>query len=284
MSTLPAPFDPIYFATTSWAQRRQDWIARQGTIAPNPFLQTNADAIARTITDERTGARMVVNIGAASLLSFVKADTYQNAYEAPLGEEVRVSPSRKRVDELLELEDPAEYYFGAVSMGGTGIRFYGEYCIVLRIDNSTRHAQVLDRNSYDLIRPPLDAQNAFPVLRGQWATDLASLVTLKILPMIATSARLLTMGIAADAILHDEDFIEVHRHGTFNSADLEEVRQPPEDKSLETAIIQRHDQGTPCTPAEALWIARRQLVDETLTSTGSTARVVVSTGRGGRWD
>ena len=46
-----------------------------------------------------------------------------------------------------------DYYFAAVSMEGTGVRYYGEYCMVLAGDaRPTARMQIVDRDSYEIVR------------------------------------------------------------------------------------------------------------------------------------
>lgn len=272
-------FDPDYFNDSEWQARLEHYLLK----ATNPFVGANVEAIQRCLSDEATGLRMVVNIGAASLLSFLRSKKYLNAYQAPLvgTPQAAVSDTRLEVDELLGLDPPSGYYFGAIAAGGTGVRFYGEYCMVLR--DVPAQTQILDRNSYDLVRSPLNTlQNAVGQLRGTWEQRVAML-TLKILPELAGARTVITLGTISDAILHDEEFAEVHRAASFAPADLEEVREPPEDETVATRIAQMYAEGVAPTVEEMLWYARRRAVTATLRREGIRSRVVVSSGRGNRW-
>ena len=106
-------------------------------------------------------------------------------------------------------------------LGGTGVRYYGEYCVVLKEDPHVvpDDTLVLDRNSYDVMFEPL--KGCGPVdgivkrLRGQWDDGLVAMVKMRILPALGAAPRLATSGTASDVLLHDENFVEVHKQGTF---------------------------------------------------------------------
>jgi hypothetical protein len=231
---------------------------------------------------------MVVNIGADALAKFLKDGAYKNAYERPvlMGHEVGPSKTRRRVDALLGLTGEAakKIYFGAVALGGTGVRFYGEYCMALR--PSTTNLKLLDRNSYDLIKPPLAnrVRNSSFVnrLKGSWS-DLGEMLVLKVMPKLEAGNRLVTSGTVSEAVLQDEDFIEVHRTGTFGPIELEEVREAPQDAALESDIRTKHDRGHLPTGAELLFVARRWRAQELMLERQVRPRMVVSVGRSARW-
>ena len=274
---------PHYFSNTTWQKRVEDYLAGDGV---DPFVHANHEAIARSLLDPQTGLRMVVNIPADALLGFLRADQYLNAYDEPVvgGTPRKPSETRKQVDAWLDLDDPRDYFFGAVSIGGTGVRFYGEYCLVLKsVGDDTR---IFDRNSYDLTKSPFsdgDPASYVPMLRGEWKKDIVHMLTMKLLPELRDRQWLITLGSVSDAILHDEEFVEVHRKGRFGVAEIEEVRQSPEDEALHANILTRYEDGEAPSLEEMLWIARRNLVRQQLKKAGVPLRVVVSSGRGNRW-
>src|SRR5205807_859571 len=59
---------------------------------------------------------------------------------------------RETVDAALPLNGvhPEDVYFGAVELFGSGIRFYGDVCLVIARDAIAAGTLVLDRNSFDL--------------------------------------------------------------------------------------------------------------------------------------
>ena len=280
------PLTPL-FPRKPWGERVEDWLNARSGEATWPFQDANRDSIVRSLTHDEGGLRVVVNIPADALLSFLAEGRYRNAYELPVvaGKPRTVSATRKHVDRLIGLDEPENYYFGAASMGGTGIRFYGEYCMALQsIDGAT---QVLDRNSYDLVAPPLagdpDINAIVESIKGGWGRDVVDMLVLKVIPALESSTRLVTLGTVADAILHDEDFLEVHKHGNFTPDDVEEVRETPEDQAIQTSILEQFDAGDIPTMPEMLWFARRAKVRRVLRNSGLRTRIVASAGRGSRW-
>ncbi len=281
--------DPIYFASArTWGDRLKSWLAKTGEMS---FNDANRVTISRCLQDEKTGLRMVINIPADALIGFLSTGEYLNAYNEPIiGKRPRYpSETRIQVDGLLQFDDPSRYYFGAAAVGGTGIRFYGEYCMVLRRERIVDETRVFDRNSYDLLRPPFlaldDSAKADLVkkLRGKWSPDLVHILVLKLLPALRDTQWLVTLGTISDAILHDEEFTEVHLEGGFDPSDVEEIRQAPEEETIENPIAARYRQGLPPTAAELLWTARRAFVTGFLARKKIDNRIVVSSGRGNRW-
>lgn len=295
MKPIAPGFDPIYFPRrASWKRRVSAWLDREESREANPHLEANVEAIANVLQSDEIGLRMVVNVPASGLLGFIRDKKYKNAYERPVvagsaGAEKKREPSatRMEVDSLLFRHQLKHYYFGAVAVGGTGVRFYGEYCLVLKQQHVARSTRVFDRNSYDLVRPPFsDIDNKdqlVATLRGTWDLHLVDMVTMKVLAKLVGLHRLLTAGIVSDALLHDEDFVEVHRRGSFSTAQIEEVRVAPEDSVRASDIGDRFARGLLPRAEELLWAGRRALVEDELRRVGIDSRMVVSSGRGSRW-
>lgn len=273
------------FSHRTWTERATDWLAAQ----PNEFLDGNAAAIEKILTSKDSGVRMVVNITGEALRSFLSDKKYLNVYDLPVvaGERREPSQLRRKVDARLDFDDPKDIYFGAAALGGAGIRFYGDYCLVLRRNAVPTETRILDRNSYDLEDEPLvsqpDGKKIVKCLRGTWKADLLDLIKLKVLPRLAQRNALVTAGTVSDLILHDEEFIEIQLKGTFSPDDIEEVREFPEDQVLEGQITDRYRYGDLPTPDQILWNSRRQAVRIALQKSHLPSRLVVSSGRGGRW-
>jgi hypothetical protein len=286
---MTAPVVDDYFESDSWEKRLKKWLERQNPDAA-AFLSANKDAITRCLTHPESGLRMVVNISADALLGFLRTGAYLNAYELPVIAGQARSPSvrRKRVDELLDLKPPEGFYFGAAAMGGTGIRFYGEYCLVLKPSSVDPKTRVLDRNSYDLLYPPLserdDVGTLAKALKGGWSADTVTMLVRRVLPELVGSSRLVTLGTVSDAILHDEDFLEVHKEGTFGPADVEEIRETPEDQAIQDHILNYFEHGGVPRIEELLWVMRRERIAQVLGRYELRTRVVATAGRGSRWD
>ena len=281
----------------TWSERLEAVFASEN---PDSFARANFESLQTTAQDEITGVRMVVNIPADALLNFLRSKRYLNAYSRPVvgGKAREPSPMRMQIDEWLGFDAPEEHYFGAVAMGGTGVRFYGEYCMVLRAEAVPAETRVFDRNSYDLARPPFaereDKQRLVRILGGTWGTDLVSLTMMKLLASMRDVPWLVTLGTISDEILHDEEFIEVHLRGEFGPGDIEEIRQAPEDESVALDIEHRYRAGAMPTTEEMLWRGRKMLVasaiaEERIEGEDGTptrhmrSRVVVTSGRGNRW-
>jgi hypothetical protein len=279
--------DPDYFdERRTWVDRLSALLRRN--VFRNPFKAANAEVVPRILAADRPGLRGVINMGAASLCGFLKDRRYRNAYERPRVEGIEVAPSerRLRVDRLLFGDEWRSYYFAAVSLGGLGCRFYGEFCVVLRSER-TRQASVFDRNSYDLLSPPLDALQDRPsvvrALRGLWDRDVIPMLTAKVVPELPEENRLTTPGQISDLILRDEDFAEVHIKGPITVEDVEEVRKSPEESAVTADILERYRAGEMPSPAELVWANWRRRTEELLRENGTKTRVVATTGRGFRW-
>jgi hypothetical protein len=281
-----APLDPTYFSTDPWRQRVADWLSRS---SGNPFLDDNVELVRQIMEHSESGLRMVVNISAMALLSFLAEGRYRNLYERPIigGSRKTPSPERRQVDSLLGFRNPSGYYFGAVALGGTGVRFYGEYCLVLNPGAVEDTTQILDRDSYDLLLPPLSVQASMPaivdMLRGTWKADAVDMLTLKLLPELADSNRLITTGTVSEMILYDQDFVEIHKQGDITPTSLEEVRQSPDEIAIEARIQGRGAAGFAPTAVELLWLERRDKVVRALERDGVRSRIVTLHGRGYQW-
>jgi hypothetical protein len=278
--------DPVYFADEAWARRLARWLANN--VRARTFLDANAEAVDDIAKRRDLGLRMAVNIPAYALLLFLKQGQYKNAYErAPrIGKETKPSETRLTVDRALFPTPPPanERYFGAAVLGGAGVRYYGDYCVVLKEESVSEDTQVLDRNSYDAVFPPLkdldeSLDQVMDRLRGQWAADLVPMAKLKILPELGASPRLATGGAASETLLHDESFVEIHKHRTFGPADVHEVRESAADAAVEADLTGRRNRGHALSTEEMLWLYRRHAVDRLLAARGIRARIIVTAGR-----
>jgi len=280
--------DPVYFADEPWSKRLTRWLNNH--LIERTFLGANSEAVDDIAKRRDLGLRMAVNIPAHALLLFLREGAYKNAYEREpqIGENAGPSETRRKVDAALFPAPPSPHdrYFGAAVLGGTGVRYYGDYCIVLKEDKTIvpDDTQVLDRNSYDTLFSPLNRVNE-PLativtrLSGQWATDLVPMVKLKILPELGVSPRLATAGVVSEMLLHDESFVEVHKNGTFGPAQLHEVRESAADAAVEADLTGRRERGHSLSTEEMLWVCRRHAVDRALAKHGIRARILVTSGR-----
>jgi hypothetical protein len=280
-------FDPVYFSGASWNQRVKDWL--QGS-SHYSFLDGNVGLIRQIMEHAESGLRVVVNISAEALLSFLASGTYYNLYENPIigGARRKPSPERMQVDHLLGFGPNAKnYYFGAVALGGTGVRFYGEYCMVLQPSTIPPDTKIFDRDSYDLLLPPISnapsVNNIVKSLVGTWEPDRIDMLTLKLLPELRDANRLITTGTVSEMILHDQEFVEVQKEGSFNATSIEEIRQSPDEIAMEARIQARSNAGFPPTSVELRWLQQRRDVIKALERDGIRYRVVTLHGRGYQW-
>jgi hypothetical protein len=289
---LPASFDAVYFSTEPWSDRVTRWVAA----APDrEFARGNETAARQAISDDESGLRVVVNIGTHALLKLLPAGRYLNLYERPVVGGARQAPSQQRisVDTALGM-DGRQVYFAAVALGGVGVRYYGEYCLVLRLEDVDADPQLFDRDSYDILLPPFcdlpDPQVLIDRLVGRWTTDRHAMVLLRVLPELAHSPRLVTTGTISETVLKDQEFIEVHLQpghedvpGGFGREDLLELRESPDEVAVATRLRERSDDGLVLTDVEDEWLLRRECVTRVVSAAGLPARVVTQHGRGYQW-
>lgn len=262
-----------------------------------------------TAAADETGVHAVFNISSAHIPAFCRAapnerTPYKNCYD--LGTHVVGDgrPSkRKTVDSALPLPSGKDYqkvYFAAIDLNGSGVRFYGDVCLVLKNALIAPDTLILDRNSYDLERSPLreriytddDAgriaarrKSEAEKLCGTW-TDLPAIACLKVFDRLAPGLRRLTSGEIADGVLSDEDYIEVlwmradtSACDSFRPGDLLEVRLFAADIALEERIRGRARGGPAASLAELLWRQRRRDAEIALRRVRVGVRVVTTSGR-----
>ena len=276
------------------------FIARNRGGRRRKFLNANAEMVRRVVkgqgSADRTpndGAWIVCNISSAHIPAFCKT-LYKNGYDLGtyrIGDDGNV-PRRILVDQSLPIEEGTSFediYFCAVEINGSGIRFYGDLCLVLKRTETDPSTTILDRNSYDLLRPPLSARlnpNEVPQMRaaaeqlsGKLASDLGYMAGVKVLDLRPISTRRLTTGQISESVLEDEDYLEVLKIGSFGAAALEEVRTTSADASAEVQIGEKLRLGmTP--PIEALlWRKRRHDAEKALKTKKIGVRTVTTEGR-----
>jgi hypothetical protein len=247
-------------------------------------------------------AKIVFNIASAHVPSFVGSG-YLNRYDIKpgIGFDPRTGrpDARARIDELLAAlvgTPPAkseELYYGAVELNGTGIRYYGDVCLVLKQAASDDDTLLLDRNSFDLICQPLraDTHDSFdtwdPVaaatvadgISGRLRSDLPDMAVCKVLTPERTGLRRMTIGSISQGVLADEDYMEVIRTGSFVAADLDEARVAAADAASDGLVGDRLLWGPTPDWAELLYRHRRRKADERLRTAGVRTRIVISSGR-----
>jgi hypothetical protein len=291
------------------------------------YHETNTEAVGQVIRglgpDDKearsgAGARIVFNMSCTHLPKFCAAgkDAYKNAYDLN-----KQSRNRIKVDEAIEKSIASKFgitvkkealYFGAVETSGTGIRFYGDMCLVLTHQpdlasadsefrstpsNDTTEIPILDRNSYDIIREPISSElndklqanenKTFADVAaerlenwlGCWSTGLIRIAQEKARALLPASDRRWTTGQIAEAILTDEDYIEVLYPQSFSVEDLFEVRIHAADAAAETDIAEREARGEVPALHELEWRQQRREARQALAQAGIRLRVVTTAGR-----
>jgi hypothetical protein len=242
------------------------------------------------------GVRVVFNLSSAHVPDFCQ-DGYRNAYDLGryvVGEIQDENPPRRvqvdlAIGGFFKLE-PNEIYFGAAELNGSGVRFYGDVCLVLNPRPSPNMTALLDRNSYDLLRAPIyesftkaQAQGGTDAVvmdyGGRWDDALCPIVAIKVLEGRVAANRRITTGYVSEGVLADEDYVEVLRKGSFVCEDLEGARTTTADAARESFIGSRERSGQPISLAELNWREVRQGARAALDQAGVAMRVVISSGR-----
>lgn len=288
------------------AQRKNQWKAQvsnllsQLTGPGKRFAQANVDAVKRSCEgygpdssgpDPSSGARVVVNIASVHVTDFIK-DGYKNGYDLKryrVGEDRKGEEPKTRelVDAALPVVDESNIYFGAASLSGTGIRFYGDICMVLKGQVIPATTVVLDRNSYDLVRKPFSTtlkglsvrlKRKASELSGSWA-ELPYIAATKAVFPYSGKTRRMTSGQIAAELLDDEDYIEVLKEGSFSASDLEAARISSPEASAASHIEGKQSLGPPATAAELLFVMQRRQALKALDASGVDVVVSTTSGR-----
>lgn len=294
-----APAVPSYFTEPSWERRRLAVMAALPQSMGRGFAAENVRRIGESACAIGPSARMhvVFNLPPDALLNYLNSGNYLNAYQTPLVNGQRRAPSgiRLAVDALIGVPSPKDMYFGALAMGGTGIRFYGEYCAVLKSpDDALSVKRVFDRNSYDLLAAPikhflasLDPLGQRRMVDGLGAkfrsADCADMVAIKVLQAANGHARLLTAANVGAALIDDEDFTEAYHEGPIALSTLLELRERYDETATEAGIRGRWLSLQPVTLEELRWVDRREAIRARAAALKLSIRSVNGSGRTRRW-
>lgn len=254
------------------------------------------------------GVRAVVNVPAVHVPSFCDrslkgiSPAYLNAYDLDgqklrLGDKPAVSKNRDEVDQALRhihKHQPDEIYFAAVELNGTGVRFYGDVCLVIAPARIAPASVVLDRNSYDILQEPFKGEIAkkpdrkraqaradiLDTISGKWGSDTALMAAIKIVGTDNPRERRLTTGQISDGLLNDEDYMEILKVGSFTSKDLEAARLSLADVATEDQIERDYAIGQLAPDhAVVLWSQQRKKAISALRKSGVSVNVARTTGR-----
>ncbi|RON65854.1 hypothetical protein BK669_04120 [Pseudomonas fluorescens] len=291
--SVPPQLSPPDYFSQDWAQRKRQLLTGIDDSFLGGFAAANGAEVARIALADGKNAHLhvIFNLGADALAQYMRTDNYQNAYERPVVGSKVLEPSKKRqtVDEMLGLKPAKNFYFCAASIAGTGIRFYGDFCVALKSPaDKASVKQGLDRNSYDLVVPPLDVlmgcKSRVDSLKFRFREpEFADMLAIKVLQHQAMRPRRLTIGNIGDAVLSDEDYVELFHEGKIRRDTILEVRSHPEDEMTETVIDSRQFREGGSTPAQILWLQQRQIARQEMAEKGIVHRVVRGSGRVYRW-
>jgi len=293
---------------TDWQKEVSAKIGRvQGGVAS--MADANADMVRRVLygmgpdkneTDSARGAKVAVNIAAVHVPAFcnVRGKAYKNTYDLQktpsLGDLApgAAIPTRTLVDSILAKvtgKRAESIYFGAVEVNGSGIRFYGDLCFILKPEEIHDDTVVLTGNSYDLVRPPTTPAGARPDanaleshahrMAGSWKDDTPNMAVLKTMAVHNVAERRLTTGQISDAVLDDEDYLEVLMIDSFDATGLQEVRTSAADAAGQAQIGEQLRLGPCPTLAELQWRKHRLAAVRALQKHGVRSRVVTTSGR-----
>ncbi|MFD4960439.1 hypothetical protein [Microbacterium sp. NPDC058389] len=225
------------------------------------------------------GARVVFNTASEHVPDILEGG-YKNTYDLGsrprrVGDEPPQS-RRERVDDAVVAAverktgqhrqlTPGDLYFGAVEVNGSGMRYYGDICLVLREVDPDQ--VVLYRNSYDLVREPLRSiaeddpglmADEAVLLAGSWA-DVPEMVIAKLDDTLGMPLRrLLTTAAVSAGVMDDEDYLEAPVTHSFSKADIAEARTTAADAAIEGMIAERSDRGPAPSVTELIWRASRR--------------------------
>lgn len=302
---------------TDWNSRLDELISSicNSDTELSSYAYANSEAIERAIaglgTDENNaepgaGARMTVNMSSVHIPAFCKASMsgepkpYKNGYDLgnyrigdpPNKEKLR---NREIVDRALPLQGkmPSDVYFGAVELNGAGIRFYGDVCLVIGRNVLDENTQVLDRNSYDLIRAPIshvinarsaqDQETARKSeaerLLGRWNNDTGLMASTKVIPALGPRRRRYTTGQISEGVCNDEDYMEVLKIDSFGTNELEEARISAAEAAHDALTSDRLRTHPVPRMEDLIWRNRRRQAEEELRRCGLSVRIITSSGR-----
>lgn len=289
---------------TDWWKAEAGKLVSMGTSVEVSYRTANANIIARAINGigmdsglrrPSDGVRAVFNVSSTHLPSIL-ASGYDNGYHRSprrtIGDPPPVSTRRVFVDRAIAAAAarPGEHehiHYGAVDLNGTGMRYYGDICLVLKHAEFPHDEVVLSRNSYDLVRAPIadriadDAQRAIKEAVSIIGSrnDVACMLACKTLDQQGTDRRLLTVGRISQALLYDEDYFEVVRFKRFEASAIEELRLSSTDVAIELEIAGQLSRGMTPSLEELIWRYRRELARVAAARERIPVRVVMSDGR-----
>lgn len=308
-------------APTTWQDKTEALLSEINDNNVKSYRKADAELVSRAMAgfgpDSNTtkvpqsGMRVVCNISSAHIVAVLTGESrgdpkpYKNRYDLAslskdpqtLGAIVPTPQSlREKIDSVIaslaSTSDGKNFYYAAIELNGTGIRYFGDLCMVLKPEQTDADTLVLFKNSYDLSRSPireevfvngsLDMAKAIAKakeLRGVWPDDVIYMAACKILDGANPTERRITTGTVSAGVLFDEDYLEVIRLKSFGASSLEEIRLSAEDVAVEGRVGDRLRSGPTPSYAELQWRHRRRGAERISAQVGVPTRVVATAGR-----
>lgn len=307
-------------APPTWQDRTEALLSEINDTNVKSYRKADAEMVSRAMAgfgpDSNTkvpqsGMRVVCNISSAHIAAVLTGESqrdpkpYKNRYDLAcpskdpqiLGAIVPTPLSlREQIDSVIaslaSTSDGRNFYYAAIELNGTGIRYFGDLCMVLKPEETAAKTLVLFKNSYDLSRSPLreevfvngslDMNKAIEKakeLQGVWPDDVIYMAACKILDGANPTERRITTGTVSEGVLLDEDYLEVIRLKSFGASSLEEIRLSAQDVAVEGRVGDRLRSGPTPSYAELQWRHRRRNAERISAQVGVPTRVVATVGR-----
>ena len=305
----------------NWLVRREAMLSEIEDSSVKSYRSADAELVSSAMAgfgpDSNTkkvpqsGMRVVCNISSAHIAAVLTGESrgdpkpYKNRYDLAspskdpqtLGATVPTPLSlREKIDSVIasmaSTSDGREFYYAAIELNGTGIRYFGDLCMVLKPEETDANTLVLFKNSYDLSRSPIreeifvngsidmgKAIEKAKELQGFWPDDVIEMAACKILDGANPSERRITTGTVSAGVLFDEDYLEVIRLKSFGASSLEEIRVSSQDVAVEGRIADRARSGPAPSYAELQWRHRRRGAERVSAQMSVPTRVVATAGR-----
>lgn len=308
-------------ARASWREKTEALLSEIDDKSVRSYRKADAELVSLAMAgfgpdsnsrrQPQSGMRVVCNISSAHIAAVLTGEQrgdskpYKNRYDlasgitAPqiLGGAGPTQQSlREAIDsiiaDLASTTDGRDFYYAAIELNGTGIRYFGDMCMVLKPEETDFDTLVLFKNSYDLSRSPLreeifvngklDKTKAIQKateLQGIWPDDVIDMAACKILDGANPTERRITTGTVSAGVLLDEDYLEVIRLKSFGASSLEEIRLSSEEVATEGRVADRVHSGPAPSYAELQWRHRRREAEKISAGLRIPTRVLVTAGR-----
>ncbi len=301
---------------TSWKDTFEALCSRSGIPEIVSYFEANKRTVTATLTGApahgggraRQGLCVVVNLPARRAISFLMPHSpgtgqgmYHNRYAHAqiVGKPLPTGGAREKLDKALSDISPDRKlsarsgHYAALEVNGTGVRYFGDVCLVLKPETVGAETLTLLRNSYDVRTPPasekLDGltgddwdkqvRDILTSWMGAWGDDGVYIAATKIMANAPDTNRRMTTAHVSGGVLSDEDYIEVVLSHGFDPTAVAELRVTVDDAAAEALIGDRTRVGHPPSAAEALWRFRRRVVSMRAQSRNLPVRVITTTGR-----